>query len=370
MRSNFETPAAPYPPERSGPQENLRKAIEGKISRIGDLEKEADALGRRRPEKRKNILLFKAKARGLANKLLLTSEIVAGIAGVSAGVSTAALKVSDMETRYAVAETTDDNGVRRFVHQDKETTDILDYLSGRTPLPAEDARSIELASVEKAAALAHFKLPADIETMGPEELSKIDDVIGFKNWSEEGRPKRFPLRPGTLLHMVPLRYEENETLYSTLWHIEEEAGNPQIRFSHFSNPDVPSADNPDGHDRAYYDPLTNTMYIDYPSLIAPGDRRADPMAIDDFVSEEHPLKSDLKSVVDHVEVSYEAKKMGKSPKAVYDATQYTTEGTIENEAHSEIQPELEKELGRYRAEENAKTIKPSRGTHRPPTNRK
>lgn len=245
-------------------------------------------------------------------------------------------------TRWAVTQE-NNNGSIIYRHEDKKTNDILNYISGINSLP-ENAKK-ELARIcimQLLSEVRGVKLPLDLEKRSDEDFRKFAvEALGlYLDTKYEGVDDQYVIdligKEDWFKHFTRDRHSPNSRLYRALWDIEQEAGNPKIRWT-----SDPEWINSQGF-RASYDQITNTMYIS-PTGYGYGD-------INDLISEsahgkqfnENPLKliaagKDLIRIIGRSIITL------KAPSETREEL-YNIPGSIEYEAHKEIQPRLEKEF--------------------------
>jgi hypothetical protein len=180
------------------------------------------------------------------------------------------------------------------------------------------------------------ELPENFADLSREHLERIliscykahssgRDVFGM---TPEERARKFFERS------IPT-YTWNDTLYHLLWKLENEVGKPKIRFEFIEQgPTV------FGHTRAHYDAVNNTAYI-YPTN-----------PFQDLISEYTHSKqfndeffpSVFSSLQGDLESGLTAVKKGMTFREAYDSTQYVQKGSLEYNAHEQIQKVLEAAL--------------------------
>lgn len=127
-------------------------------------------------------------------------------------------------TRYEVVETDEDgDGMPEYRHEDPETTHILNVLSGKEKLSDEDKRRFTAEAVAEMYDNLSDKQREKIgskHSLYKKTLSQLRvdlKVTGYTGTVEEA------LQPYE-------RSEYDEELYQALWSLEQENGNPRIRF--------------------------------------------------------------------------------------------------------------------------------------------
>ena len=113
-------------------------------------------------------------------------------------------------TRYTVDEKTDDHGGLIFHHQDRETTDILNYLTGEGDLPKKDKLTFEVMWIQRVARNTGLAVPHGLENMSGVQLSNAWDTLSHEIYRKYGLRDNY--RDGELDRVVPSRYEHSENL--------------------------------------------------------------------------------------------------------------------------------------------------------------
>jgi len=319
---------------------------------------QAEALAEHDPELRERALSLRDRAKKLQKQMLGIARII----GIGAAIALAADAADYESTRYTVSEHADGHGEAVFEHEDQETTRIIDYFSGKGALPEADRRAMEIKDIKRMGDINKVDLPENLNDFSEDQLSELWDNIEGSLYDKYKLLRRYYTK-GQLKKIVPAQYAYNAEFYKALWAIERETGNPKIRFEDFSEEnkfEVLLKMNPG---RAHYDGGTNTMYINYPAYTfqfanEEGLPNPDSNIAEDFISEtahgkqwnNKPLRYDLLTIRDIALVVYRAMMDKKALNETYEKTLYDKPGTIEYEAHRQIQPELEKKLDEYKKE--------------------
>jgi len=259
-------------------------------------------------------------------------------------------------TRYDVTERISEDGQKIFEHQDQQTTDVLNYYSGYKDLPKQMKLQIAKELIHENLTdnpISPFKDKITIEEINDLSLEAVEELLtdsfGFnpEDKPRMSRPIPAPIQTRNNQQWLDTFFpktEYNDKLYQALWDIEQEAGNPKIRFlgqSKFSAGAVNSLTN--RSDVAFYDPFSNTMYLRSPKFFY--------FEYDQYISEashgvqwnQKPLSSDIRTVKDCVSSALTALASGQSLWDKYKEL-YDTPGTIEYEAHSIIEKDLRQKL--------------------------
>jgi hypothetical protein len=296
------------------------------------------------PSRKDSALAINERAKTLAKQITSVSRYLTMTSALALVIAQSDYSV----TRYRVATETRSGGDRSYKHEDAETTLILEYLSGRRPLPYSYVREYQIAFLRKVASRDGFVVPNNIEELDESGLAAVYDEWNQRWYVEHGVDRRFA--SGNLrIPAPPVQYAANLGLYSGLWRVEQEAGNPKIRFEP-PTPDslvrrVETALHLSFGDRAHYDVFTNTIFL-------PFSLKDDKPELRDFEAEaahgkqweEHPVVNDLKGIKEWIFTISHAIRNLESPADAYDETQYQTPGTREYEAHHVIEPQIADEL--------------------------
>lgn len=268
---------------------------------------------------------------------------------------------SHVMTRYEITESKDEDGTSVFKHEDAETTAIMDYLTGKASLPEKDKvylyrELVRDESLEWEALNGHYLSLEEQEQLeetlptNKEALLKL--MATFHEKMDHVLGETVTSLPS---HKSPEMQAEAEyedvgkvgTFYSpefasALWTLQKEVGAPKIRWSAPGmNTRAYLQGQFAGPGRAFYDSETNTIFItprDTPETLMAEDSHAYQFA-------QKPITSRITYVLNMAETAVASIKNA-SPIYVEQYKQYSKPGSIENEAHSVIQPKIAKELGR------------------------
>lgn len=345
MKEHFNHEKPESETDRSDSPEFSPEALARKESLLAgaqSIEEAADRLATEHPELAQDANKLKKKARRfmrMAPLVLYASYAIGGLVG-------AEYQEYNAEG-YHVEEHVDKAGDITFSHQDPETTQVLDYLSGRGEMPRDVKRAEEAWKIRDLYKSLDQPLPAGIEKMDDASLSKTYDHGLFL--LHKKYPKNIKYHPGKIDQDIPTTFERNDELYQALWNIERETGNPRIVM----DMDESKADQGRSF-RASYNRESNTMHIYYPPLKADvAQSRSE--AIGAMVAESSHaqqfhgsfvghIKNSIREERDVADVTNRAAVEHKSFDDAYDEREYDTPGTIENEAHTVIEPELKKQI--------------------------
>lgn len=236
-------------------------------------------------------------------------------------------------TRYDVSETTTEDGKKEYTHQDRKTSAIIDFFSGKAELPEDIKLEIYRAHIMKFIKDMQVKIPQNFDKMTPEELgsfylpllNKHNKSISPGSEEEEVTMQQFLQDFGT----EKPKYDEN--LYSALWEIEKLTGGSKIRIS--------DPNQPIGRGGIAYSADSNTIHLNFN------------LERDKFISEaahgvqfnSAPLSAWANNFKDRINTVIESARSGKSFQESYDLL-YQQQGTQEYDAHNIVEKELKNKL--------------------------
>lgn len=272
-------------------------------------------------------------------KLFRTFTFATALTG-AAGVANYAL------TRYSVKPEANISYRGRvltiYAHQDKETTHIIEVLSGKAQLSDSDKKNILLDYLTDE--LKAFHEEGEYEGIDENDLNErsLTDLMGtareFMNVRGDKQQLITDPNPETF----------DPELYDALWKLEQVCGNPKVRFRLGGKKSFFQLYNAG---RNFYNPYTNTVFIDI------GDNE---VTVDNYIVElshgkqfnENPISSNilaLKGIVKAVKgaiVGENVTDNGEVNRSVDNSYEklYEEPGTLEHDAHQVIQPKLRSEL--------------------------
>ncbi|PIR41899.1 MAG: hypothetical protein COV30_01765 [Candidatus Yanofskybacteria bacterium CG10_big_fil_rev_8_21_14_0_10_37_15] len=257
------------------------------------------------------------------------------------------------KTRYDVAEELDSDKNIRYIHEDDETTNILEFLSGRAELNRKIRFKFAKPMILKHLDWAKVKYSEELKNAEEEDLFKSI----FRRTMEKSEPNRRRVfldkfinsKEDWLDAFVPIKIDRADSIYNALWKVERLSGNPKIRWLDADEGILKSiALNMGGV--AYFQPFTNTVYLSFPdrNLASPA-YSSEPFvseSVNNFVMEsshakqfnEKPIGTFAAKVFDSVNFIINVIKRGNLSGAY--SLQYEEPGSVEHEAHSVIEPEL------------------------------
>ncbi|TAJ12913.1 hypothetical protein EPO56_03770 [Patescibacteria group bacterium] len=239
--------------------------------------------------------------------------------------------------RNEIKESKGSNGDVVFTHSDIETTQILDYLTGKSPLPEAERLRLLRAYLRQGYEVENLKAPTNLDSLDESGLKEAVYVY-YKTVGKESEEDAREGAEGFVSDGVP-EYEFNPKLYRKLWRLQREVGAPRIRWAFDGGFDARMV----GSERANYNGLSNTAYI-YPLT-----------AFNDLISEdahahqrEHsPWQTSLRWVYDGAATLMRAVVTKTDLRVAY-SDDYRTPRSLEHIAHTEIEPNLRESLdGEY-----------------------
>ena len=247
------------------------------------------------------------------------------------------------ETHSTDIEKDYENGKEVFKHPDKETNHILNYLAGADSLTRQEQINTVKDGIAVSLKEEGINLPDNYFSMSEEEflsyLESINDKVKLVGPESKTTLKEDINK--TIDENLPTKYEYNDTLYNILWKVEKECGAPKIRWTV-------------GDERnmflmntsavAHYNPVTHTIFIH------PGDYQKKHVQIKELISELPHSKqlydNYFSSIAGGIEAATRIAKEFIKNRSIVGAQlkEYDVTGSIENEAHNIIEPELKKEF--------------------------
>ena len=290
------------------------------------------------PEQKEKLNLLREKIATATKKFLKLGKNLALVGTIAMGV--------DYYVTHPDVETKDDGkGNIEYIHPDTKTDHILNVLAGKDSISLEEALENTRGIFRTRAEVLGIKLPSDFDTYN---IDQIDDFIVTA--LNEKNDEDYAAKPGELkdyfydyqyLKKMDLPEDEAKEIYSLVWAVEKECGNPKIRFQ-TKGPSVfgVALSNEDTH-RAHYDPLGNTLYLPMDMFVEQTGGYKDLLAEMSHAKqlEDNPLGFYFKGASSLLRIfsrgGFNMEKLSEAQLKEYD-----TPGSLEHEAHSVIQPKL------------------------------
>lgn len=235
------------------------------------------------------------------------------------------------------------DGTREYRHKDARTTHLLNMLAGREKMTEEDLRIDYNAIVRETAKQMKYKLSKDPDKMTLDELDEAVFEISLKKGEdvEKGDFKKdFQKELARHNTVDTSTWHPNENIYELVWQLEQEAGNPKVRFNSEDLHFIPFS-SPDG--RLHYSAVKNTIFISSDDFTA----HHGYAGASNLVAElshgkqmnDHPISTALNEVADLSKVFVHG---GFNLDKLTDEYHklYSTPGSVEHEAHELIEPYL------------------------------
>lgn len=325
------------------------------------------------PEQQSRVSKIKENVLKSTRKFLKVVRMVA-ITGVVVGSITLAVGTVDYKmTHPNIQETTSQSGEVIYTHPDERTTHYLNILAGKDRFTKEDlvyagetdrtAKDLNiLAGLEKFTgedvdriATEEWEkqvlesstrpLPTNIKEMSSLELATLyfkDPKFNIESGEAERYAQEFVIR-GIQMWTEKLNEQAEfrsstgrDIFYRLVWQLEQEGGNPQIRFK-AEKPNFNLA--PGSKEEDQYSSMRNTLYIGVDSLMSGRGVVYEMSHGKQF--KDNPLGYYFLEVRDLINVylrsGFSAKGRAEEYRRLYDKS-----GSLEYQAHQVIQPDLEK----------------------------
>lgn len=313
----------------------------------------------------------------LIEKLVKTSKKVSmslaligsmGFAGYGVGIGASVATKVPIDQLSSIAReqlitdvsTRDVKGKKVYSHSDETTTHLLNAVAGKEKLRLEEYEGFIRADLKKVLTTrmervrgTGFEKPllplfqkdyTRIDSMDIEELGTVYRMYtGFGSSDIDKMSGReyleYCLDPNPNTHLNDQEVL-NEELYQALWQLEAECGEPKIRLV------LDPKDTNLHSSRDSYDQKTNTIFIVWP--YKDSIRRGESGLIAELSHSKQfsdkPLQSRYQQWLDADLVRKEMKRTGLNWDTAYDKLLYSLPGSIEHEAHSEIEPKIHEQL--------------------------
>lgn len=254
-------------------------------------------------------------------------------------------------TNYSVL-TTSIKETSTYKHSnDERTTSIVNYLTGRGPLPESERLPLYRQYVKIRLEEAEMPIPANFYTLGWTEVTTL-----AIEWYKHEHPK-YPSDTDTLRRLIeglfesaikpPLeRYTPN--VHENLWLLLSKVGSPRIRWLEEQDDDFSRWMVVYGQSdkQAFYNPINNTVYIRYKDAVN--------VLLDEVGHaqqfRENPLSSYRRMTFSMLTAWVGAEFDTKTAIAIYQL-RYNNPDTFEGEAHGPIKEVLLRESGLIIVEE-------------------
>lgn len=300
-------------------------SVEGEI----EIAKIPDSIKQRIKEKLK-------KARKKALTLLQVSALLVGAGAI-------AERIVYKNTRYEV-QTIEVDGKTEYRHEDAETTRCLNIITGKERLSYDEkiliVRSKLKGHINSKDSQEIATLTAEIEKLNDEEVinkyrneSRKTATFPYEKKADDVSPVDFLNNEEFLEHTItePADYGFDQETYEAIWRLEQECGNPKLRFRTEPN----KGDLAIKHNN--YNSSSNQINMFYEDI-------GEDILIEELAHSkqfnEAPISSKLRGLRDLIKTGIRGTTSGKFDYENAYSELYGEENTIEHEAHSVISPEL------------------------------
>ena len=313
------------PPVHNGIEKTIR-SIRERAKREGDL----DASTARK--------IMNAVGKGMT-RLMLAGTLL-----------TLAVTANHARTRYEV--TTEGTGADiSFAHEDRDTTEILNFLTGKAPFPERFRLMVERQLVRYAASVWEVPAPENLDSMSHEELRDALRAVRVEGGMEDHMSDE-DLERSLTIDTTQLMFDPD--IYRAIWEAHRDNGSPRLRFASPSmDLTAESMGYLAGPGRAFYDPVTNTIYLNPASF---REAYVDELAHAQQFDEE-PLTSNARGSIALLRTFVDSVRHLEDLHTAYQR-QYGYEGSLEHDAHKEREQAIRQDITeRYRANRRARGLR-------------
>ncbi len=169
-------------------------------------------------------------------------------------------------TKYSVTKTVA-NGVTTYQHEDGRTTSIINYLTGRGPLPESERLPLYRQYVKNVLEKAKMEVPEDFHTRDWDGVNTL-----AISWCRQKFPN-CPREDKALQNVINRLFENairpplkefTSNVSDNVWNLLIRVGSPKVRW--LEEQDEPASRfvvYSAGSEYCFYDPTDNTIYIRY-----------------------------------------------------------------------------------------------------------
>jgi hypothetical protein len=231
-----------------------------------------------------------------------------------------------------------------YIHEDPETTHNIGVITGKEKLTLEQEVDFFRYDLEKLIKSVWEELEPDLQSRIPKDVSLYEKMNGeelFKIFKTL-HPER-QLDGKSIKDFLDEYYDQNsmefdQEGYEALWKLESENGSPKVRITHRIDELAPEK-KMFTIERSHYVNETNTIYITYGTREHLKDKTISELSHAQQYNEKQ-LQTFLQSWKDEVTTIKAIFSAPDSYRNAYDNTLYDTPGSVEYNAHKEIQPKL------------------------------
>ena len=308
--------------------QQLQQSIEQASEKISHIDE-----SRLSPEKKTAFQAVKERVKRITSKVAKTVGYVS-IIGASL------IEANQVRVHSDLKITTEQGGSNKYEHEDERTTHLLNILAGKETFTESDMRMEFNNLIEYACDKKNVVPEKKIVEMTTSEL-ELFLMEHFKEiFSEENK-----FKPGDLQHEFDRKlsslntpidssdYVPHEKLYELLWQLEQEAGNPIIRFR---SEEIGFSPLSSFKGLAHYDPVNNVVYVSMNALTPESSRELVAELAHGKQFNEKPIGTSLQYVSDVLGAvqrsEFSVKKFSDEYRSLYSRT-----GSVEQEAHQTIE---------------------------------
>ncbi len=253
-------------------------------------------------------------------------------------------------THDSLTKTTNEKGEFVYHHPDRETDHLLNVMAGREKMTLGDKLIEYMGLFEEILKKRNIEIPSNFRTMSLDELDAFLFTTKIDTGMHRGDLKKDLEREVEIFNGnfsdTTSNFKAAKNLYDLVWRLEEECGNPRIKFE---SEDIHFTPIKDYQGARHYDPVNNIIYVSFWDLgrwsnHAEASLMAEMSHAKQF--NDNQVTTYLNMTADFLSVLTKSGFTIDSIADNYKKT-YDNPGTFEHEAHRIIQPYLEKKYQLY-----------------------
>ena len=291
------------------------------------------------PEQKSTFLKIKEKIFNITKKFIRTAEWVTLVTGV--------LGVANYERTHSnLVEKNNEKNEVTYSHKDQRTTHLLNILARKEKFNESDLMSDIRPLIDKACEEGKVSLPKSVDEMSLDDIDKFlveNQKALLPNDSKEKLMLLGDFKKEFIDELVLMNKKDdtiknipNKDLYNLVWQLEEECGNPEIRFNEEKIGFTPFKE---FQGKSHYDPINNVIYIDRYDLTYNNFSSFFPEMSHANQFNKNQIGSYLNVCTDFLSIfkkaGFDSYKIGRE----YN-NRYYQPGSVEHEAHQVIEPYL------------------------------